>query len=252
MLSDFTPIIHRLPGRTIRIWPIADVHIGARECDLDGFKSFLRRVQACEDDYLVLVGDLLNNATRSSVSDVYEETIPPSAQIEKAVEILYPTKDRILGCVGGNHELRTKKDVDLSPLYAVMLMLGKGELYRDNMCFIRVVLGDKVRDNYTMLLVHGKSANKKRHFAYSVEGVDAVISGHTHDGIVEKPAALVFTNKNNVTVRPIVSVTATSWLTYGGYAARALCLAKATSNPQCLELPWTGSNSTRGQMRVIW
>lgn len=252
MISDFTPIIHRLPGRTIRIWPVADVHIGARECDLGGFTSFLRRVQACEDDYLVLVGDLLNNATRSSVSDVYEETLPPSAQIEKAVEILYPTRDRILGCVGGNHELRSKKDVDLSPLYAVMLMLGKGELYRDNLCFIRVVLGDKVSDNYTMLLVHGKSANKKRHFAYSVEGVDAVISGHTHDGIVEKPAALVFTNKNNVTVRPIVSVTATSWLTYGGYAARALCLPKATSNPQCIELPWTGSNSIKGQMRVIW
>ena len=252
MLDDFTPIIHRLEGRTIRVWPIADVHIGARECDLGGFTSFLRRVQACEDDYLVLVGDLLNNATRSSVSDVYEEMLPPSAQIDKAVELLSPVADRILGAVGGNHELRSKKDVDLSPLYAVMLMLGKGELYRDNLCFIRVVLGEKVSDNYTMLLVHGKSANKKRHFAYSVEGVDAIISGHTHDGIVEKPAALVFSTRNTITVRPIVSVTATSWLDYGGYAARALCLAKTTSNPQCIELPWTGSNSIKGQMRVIW
>lgn len=252
MLSDFTPIIHRLDGRTIRIWPVADVHIGARECDLRGFTSFLRRVQADDGSYIVLVGDLLENATRSSVSDVYEETLPPSAQIEKAVELLSPVADKILGSVGGNHELRTKKDVDLSPLYAVMLMLGKGELYRDNLCFIRVVLGDKVSDNYTMLLVHGKSANKKRQFDMAVHGVDAIIAGHTHSGIVERPAAIVFSNKNTISVRPILSVTATSWLDYGGYAARALCLPKATSNPQCIELPWTGSNSIKGQMRVIW
>ena len=41
MLDDFTPIIHELPGRTIKVWAVADVHIGARECDMDGFKRFL-------------------------------------------------------------------------------------------------------------------------------------------------------------------------------------------------------------------
>lgn len=40
MISDFTPIVHTLEGRTIRVWAVADVHIGAKECDLDGFKAF--------------------------------------------------------------------------------------------------------------------------------------------------------------------------------------------------------------------
>lgn len=31
MLDDFTPIIHQLDGRTIKVWAVADVHIGAKE-----------------------------------------------------------------------------------------------------------------------------------------------------------------------------------------------------------------------------
>lgn len=53
MIDDFTPIINRLEGRTIRVWPIADVHIGARECDMDGFAKFLKRVEADDDSYIV-------------------------------------------------------------------------------------------------------------------------------------------------------------------------------------------------------
>lgn len=253
MIGDFTPIIHRLDGRTVKVWAVADVHIGARECDLEGFKRFLRRVSDDEDSYLVICGDLLNNGLKDSLTNVYEEVIPPSAQLDKAVELLTPVKDRILGCVGGNHEARSKKAVDLDPLYAVMCMVRKQDLYRSNMAFIRVRLGKGgTRDTYALMLVHGKTANKKRQFAYSVEGVDAIISGHTHDGIVEKPARIVFEHNNKVSIRPIVSLTATSWLDYGGYAAAGLYTPKATSDPQALLLEYAGTNKHRGNVRVVW
>ena len=263
MLEDFTPIVHRMDGRTIRVYAVADVHIGARECDLAGFERFVKRIKGEPDSYLVLVGDMLNNGIRaaSCPTNPYDEVLTPRQQVDKCVELLLPVADRILGAVGGNHEARSRKAVDLDPMYEVMALLRIPELYRQNMAFLRIVLGKgsrndshrhMTRDSYTLMLVHGSTANKKRRFAYAVEGVDAIVSAHTHDGIVEKPARLVFTNRNNVIVKPLVSLTATSWLSYGGYGAAALYQPKATSDPQCLELEFTGSNNATGQIRVIW
>lgn len=253
MLDDFTPIVHRLDGRTVKVWAIADVHIGAKECDLAGFKRHIARIASDPDSYIVLVGDMLNNGLKDSLTNVYEEVLPPHAQIEKCAELLEPVKDRILGAVGGNHEARTKLAVDLDPMCAVMCILGRQELYRQNMAFIRVCLKrNSTKDNHTLLLIHGKSERAKRNFAYSLEGVDAVISGHTHNGIVEKPARIVFTGKNRVVIKPLVSLTANSWLGYGGYAAAAMYRPAATSAPQYLELEFTGSNAVDGQIRVVW
>lgn len=252
MLDDFVPIIHKLDGRTIRVWAVADVHIGARECDLEGFRRFLSKLGA--NDYIVLCGDLVNNGIAGSHSSIYEEAIMPGmAQVERAVELLTPIKDKILGAVGGNHEARSRKAVDLDPMYTIMCMMGIQHLYRTNFAMLRVILANgNTKQRYALMLIHGKTENKKRQFAYSVEGVDAIISGHTHNGVVEKPARLVFTSRNNVLVKPLVSLTATSWLSYGGYAAAALYKPAATSAPQCLELEYVNSNDIEGQLRVIW
>ena len=90
VLDDFVPIIHELAGRDIRLYPVADVHIGAAEAALPEFEAFLRKVEDDPDAYVCIVGDLLNNAVKSSVSDVYRETMSPSAAVDYAVERLQP------------------------------------------------------------------------------------------------------------------------------------------------------------------
>lgn len=263
MLDDFTPILHRLPGRDTRIYAVGDVHIGAKEADVDGFSKFIEKVSREDGSYIVIVGDVLDFGTKSSMTNVYEQTMPPHLQIDKAVELLRPVADKILGCVGGNHERRGVRETDQDPLYAVCSMLrrdgGKGttlqDIYRPNMAFLRIKLKNDEsasKEAYSLLLVHGKTENKKRHFANAIEGVDAIVSGHTHNGLVEKPARLVFTHNNNVIVRPLVSLTATSWLGYSAYAAQGLYLPKATSDPQCLILEFKNSNNVRGNIRVSW
>lgn len=242
-----------MEGRTIKVWAIADVHIGAREADIPGFTGFLRRVEDDLDSFIVLVGDIINNGLKDSLTNVYEEILPPSLQIDKAVELLEPVADRILGAVGGNHEARSRKAVDMDPMHTIMVRLGIGHLYRANMAFLRIILErGNTKSRHALLLVHGKTANKKRRFAYSVEGVDAIISGHTHDGLVEKPARLVFNSQNVVSIQPLVSLTATSWLDYGGYAAAGLFEPKATGCPQCLELEYAATNNRQPRIRVIW
>jgi len=253
MLDDFTPIIHHLPGRDTRIYAIGDTHIGAREADIEGLKKFIAKIAEERDSYVVLLGDLINNGLKDSKTNCYEEIASPSAQIDMAVELFTPIKDKILGAVGGNHEARTKRAADLDPAYAICLMLSIGELYRPNLAAIRVILKrGNTKNRYALLLVHGKTANKKRQFSYATDGFDAIISGHTHSGLVEKPAKLVFTSGNKVVVKPVISLTATSWLSYGGYAAASLYTPSATSSPQALVLEFSGTNNHNGDIRVVW
>lgn len=253
MLDDFDLIRHSLGPRTIRVWALADAHIGARECDMDGLMAFVRKIGADPDSYLVLVGDILNNGIKDSLTNVYEETMPPSMQVQAAVDLLRPVADRILGVVGGNHERRSAKAVDLDPMYIVCVHLGLESLYRPNMAFVRVSMRNgRVQQVYNLLITHGRSAAAKRRFAYSVEGVDAIITGHTHDGILEKPARLCVTNAGNIVIKPLISLTATSWLRYGGYGAAAMYQPKTTSDPQHLVLEFSNSNNRRGEIRVVW
>lgn len=254
MIDDFTPILHTLEGRTIKLYAIGDVHIGAKEADIEGFKAFISRLQNEDDSYICVVGDILNNGLRDSLSNVYEETIPPSIQVEYAAEILEPVKHKILGCVGGNHEYRSIKSVDYDPLFQVMTFLRIPELYRQNFAFVRINLErGNTKEHYALYLTHGKSANKQKQFAQAgVEGVDAVVCGHTHNGLVQKHSRMVLTTRNNVIMRPIVELTATSWLRYGGYAARAQMIPSVTSDPQALLLEFTGTNQRDGSISVIW
>lgn len=253
MIDDFTAIVHTLPGRTIRVWAIADVHIGSKECDLDGFEKFVKKVASEQDSYIVICGDLANNGIKDSVTNVYDETMPPQSQIEKAVELLTPVSEKILAAVGGNHERRTKKAVDVDVMHYIMCLLRVPELYRPNMAFIRVVLEKGTTcDHYALMLTHGKTANKKKQFVSVVEGVDAVITAHTHTPDVLMPSRIRFATNNKIKVHNVISLTACSWLDPGGYSLAGLYLPQATSRPQCLELPFINSNDIKGVPRVIW
>lgn len=108
MLSDYEPIIWELPGRTIRVWAVADVHIGA-DTNLEAFRAFLKRVLADDASYIVICGDMLDNAITGSVASIYGAS--PFQQVEECAELLRPLADagKILGVVGGNHEARTKR-----------------------------------------------------------------------------------------------------------------------------------------------
>lgn len=253
MLDDFTPIVHKLDGRTIRVWAVADVHIGAKECDLAGFSKFLAKIHGNPDDYLLLCGDLINNGIKDSLTSVYDETMPPQEQINTAVELLEPVADKILGCVSGNHEQRSNKQVGIDPMQYISSLLHVPEVFRQNMAFIRVNLErGNTKDHYALMLTHGKSATKKKNFTAIVEGVDACIFAHTHTPDVLMPSRIRFTTSNRVVTHTVVSMTACSWLRAGGYSLAGLYAPQAVSRPQALLLEFTGSNTTRGNVRVVW
>ncbi len=245
MLGDFELITHDLTGgHDVTIIPISDVHLGAAECMEQEFIEFIDRVRQTENVYLTLGGDLLNNATKSSVSNIYDEVYRPSTAKRMMANILEPVRDRILCAVGGNHERRSSKDVDDDITYDIMAKLDIENLYRENVAFLKIQMGretdangnrsrGKLRPTYCIAVTHGSGGgvltgagvNRNERFGYALDNVDALIVGHTHKPYTTQPGKVyVDLNNNKVSVKPFKVISSTSWLSFGGYAAQKMLL----------------------------
>jgi len=249
MLSDFEMIVREFPEKNgIRIYPIFDIHLGARESLEKEWTAFSKRILNEPNSYLVLGGDLINNGTLSSVTNPFEEIYRPREQKKIMTEMLLPLKDRILCAVQGNHE-RRNRDVDNDIIYDIMCKLDIEDLYRENIAFLSISFGNKRNNSrynpvYTFAVSHGAGGgaltgggvNRAERFAYSMSGVDALIVGHTHKPLVTSPAQLVVDHQNRkVYVKPFKVIVATSWLSWGGYAAQKL-LTPTAHVPQIVNL----------------
>lgn len=229
MQGEFDLIVHRF-GKDldyINVYPLGDLHVGSKEFDMDKWKRWKKMVMSDPNAVVVSIGDLVENGTKRSVgSGVYDQTMSPSEQKRWLMKELLPMKDKLLCAVQGNHEDRTKKDSDNCAMYDVMLLLGKEDLYRESAGFVKIGLGEKQHDRqwtYTLALFHGASKFKTRVMGYAIDGIDALITGHIHQGESYFPAKIVVDSKNEtVSMRGFTRLVTTPFLKFGGYGAKAM------------------------------
>ena len=255
MIPDTQAIFRLLPPEDARVYVLGDCHIGASDCDMKGLQAFLDKVRDEDNAYLVMVGDIIQNSLKSSVGSVYIDQIaPPSEQKQMAHQMLYAVKDKILCAVGGNHEARSLKEVDDDPLYDVFCTMGIQSVYRRDMAFLRVKLGDNTNCVFSFLAMHGKSETKQKYFSYAIEGIDIYCTGHVHTGKVTKPAKLVFTKAGKVKMQDMVHIVGTSWLDYSkcGYAATSQYMPQKTGDPACVVLTYRGTHKYDKKFHVEW
>jgi len=229
MSNEFDLIVRRYDKDTpyLNLYPLGDLHVGAREFDHDKWKRWKKMVMDDKHSAIVCIGDLIENGNKRSVgAGVYDQTMSPSEQKRWLMKELLPMKDKILCAVQGNHEDRTKKDSDNCAMYDVMLLLGLEHLYRETSGFVKVGLGEKQHDRqwtYTFALFHGASKFKTRVMGYAIDGIDALITGHIHQGESYFPAKIVVDSKNEtVTMRGFTRMVTTPFLKFGGYGAKAM------------------------------
>jgi len=152
----------------------------------------------------------------------------------------------------GNHEYRSIDEVDDCPLYDVMAKFDLEDIYRENMAFMKISLGEKSIDRqytYTVVLGHGVSKNKTEMFGYSVDGMDVFITGHTHQPASTFPAKIVIDPHNNkVSLVEYTHVTVPSFQMLGGYALKGMYLPQSYSKIPVIEL---GGENKKG-VSVHW
>lgn len=255
MKSDFDIISRSIKSENAVIYPISDVHLGDFLCREKEWQEFCSRIISEKNAYIILAGDMINNATKSSVSNVYDEVMRPQEQKYRMCGYLEPIKNRIICAVSGNHEDRSLKDADDSPMYDIMCKLNIEDLYRPNMSFAKVSVGNTKKQNtYMICAMHtGSSIKRNEDYSNMIDGIDIMIYGHTHKGSITKPSKIIFDAHNNrITQKDIIVMTAQSWLSYGGYASRKqLSASSPAQNSNMQRLLLSGVNGNKS-IKIIW
>ena len=273
MRSDFDLIVHRLPEcKEARLYIIGDLHVGAIEANVKGWEDFCQKILQDKNAYICILGDMVNNATRSSVSNVFNDAMSefprPREQKRYLMGALKSLTERILCIVPGNHENRSGKDADDEPLYDVACKLDLEDIYRPNAAFVKVCFGNRDRggqtvplQTYVLACLHGSgggiytgaTVNRNERFGMVLDGVDVLAVGHTHKGTVSKPSKIVVDiHSNIVTQKSMTVISACSWLSYGGYAMRKMLLPSQAQDPDQPQTLLLGGTRYGRYIKTVW
>lgn len=216
----------------------ADEHLGDEHCDIKRLLQRIEYVKSTPNAYCILNGDIIDNATRTSIGDIYAQEFNPMEQLQKAVDLFEPIKDKILCITHGNHENRTYKKEGINLSYLIAKQLGLSERYTPTSATLFVRLGEesnrykesngsgKYRQIcYTVYVLHGSGGGRKEGAKAirladmaSIIDTDIYIHAHTHLPMIMKQAFhRIDTRNNTVALVDKLFVNTASNLNYGGY-----------------------------------
>ena len=228
---------------SIEIYTLADWHIGDKYCNISEIKDTLNYIKNTPNAYAILNGDLMNNATKQSVSDCYAEEMKPQEQLQTLCDLIEPIKDKVLFITQGNHEARTYKTdgIDLTAIMAKQLGIYDKYARVGGVLFLR--FGEDRKHHrrmcYTFYITHGSGGGKKEGGKAnglcdlaSIVDTDIYIHAHTHLPMVIKENFYRLDNKNSCVAeveKLFVNTAAT--LSYGGYGQQFKFKPANTTSP---------------------
>jgi predicted phosphodiesterase len=215
----------------LELHTFADEHIGDAHCDIPRLKERIAYVADTPNAYCIMNGDILDYASRSSIGDIETREFNIMGQLEKAVELFTPIKDKIIAITNGNHENRgyRKEGFDISKMIA--MQLGLGDVYAPAAALIFLRFGKQSPRHegrpmrYTIFANHGTGGGRKEGAKAirladmaSVCDADIFLHAHTHLPMVMKQGFFRIDpcNSSVANVTKLFVNTAAN-LDYGGY-----------------------------------
>lgn len=221
---------------SIELHTFADEHIGDEHSDIKRVMERIEYVKNTPNAYCIMNGDIMDNATKTSIGDTYTQVFNPMEQLAKAVELFAPIKDKILCITHGNHENRTykKEGINLSRLIANQLGLEDRYTPTSAVLFLRVGENNFRESNgsgkrrqicYTLYVLHGSGGGRKEGAKAirladmaSVIDTDIYIHSHTHLPMIMKQGYHRIDGRNNAVAHVTkLFVNTAANLDYGGY-----------------------------------
>ena len=200
---------------------LGDIHYGSPQCDVPRFLAMLDYC-VTKKIYLLLMGDLVEMATRYSVGGgVYEQEFPGQSQVEWMIEKLQPAAKNglIVGSHAGNHEERVYNATGIDISKAICRELGV--TYLGDACWSSFKVGSQ---RYAVYTLHGRTgARYDGTVLKAVENIstsfyaDLVAMGHAHKQVSGNIVVETVINDRVVRKKKFIVVTG-SYLKYdGGY-----------------------------------
>lgn len=222
---------------SVELHTFADEHIGDEHSDIKRVIERIEYVKNTPNAYCIMNGDIMDNATKTSIGDTYTQVFNPMEQLARAVELFTPIKDKILCITHGNHENRTykKEGINLSRLIADQLGLSDRYTPTSATLFIRMGEETKRKESrgsgmhrqicYTLYVLHGSGGGRKEGAKAirladmaSVIDTDIYIHSHTHLPMIMKQAYHRIDPRNStVALVTKLFVNTAANLNYGGY-----------------------------------
>jgi predicted phosphodiesterase len=215
----------------LEIHTLSDWHIGDKSCKTNEIKSVVEYIKNTPYAYAILNGDLMNNATKQSVSDSYAEVMTPTEQLQTLCELIEPIKDKVLFITQGNHEHRTYKTdgIDLTALMAKQLGIYDKYARVGGVLFVRFGRLNGNQHNrkacYTFYITHGSGGGKREGSKAnglcdlaSIVDTDIYLHSHTHlPMIIKENFFRIDTSNSCVKEVEKLFINAAASLSYGGY-----------------------------------
>ena len=230
----------------------ADEHIGDEHCDIKNLISRIEYVRNTPNAYCILNGDILDNATKTSIGDTYTQEFNPMEQLKRAVALFEPIKDKILCITHGNHENRTYRKEGINLSYLIARQLGLDDRYTSTSAVLFIRFGKmangrkesngsgKVRKIcYTMYVLHGSGGGRKEGAKAirladmaSIIDTDIYIHSHTHLPMIMKQGFHRIDIPNSAVAKvDKLFVNTAANLKYGGYGEAGEFKPSSTDTP---------------------
>ncbi len=247
--DDFSPIktIEKdfSEHREVMLLVLNDLHIGAPGCNIDKIIRYLQEIKHIPNAYIILNGDLMNNANNLGKSSPLENALSPMNE-QKVIHTLFSDpiiKDKIICSTSGNHESGARaKDSGLDSLVTPMATLDILDAYARYMA--QIVL--KVKCPYTksgtsefrILVRHGSGMGGKSgkvieemfNTLKSFGNYDMVIQGHTHKNLMAIDDRLLRSGKFSTIKKSVVPVNVPSLEEASQYAMESAYPPPNTDN----------------------
>ena len=236
----------------LEIHIFADEHIGDEHCDMENLSKRIEYVKNNPNAYCILNGDILDNATRTSIGDIYAQEFNPMEQLKRANEIFSPIKDKIICVTHGNHEARTYRKEGINLSYLIASQLGIADKYTPTSALLFIRFGKSKRGLketngsgnirklcYTIYTLHGSGGGRKEGAKAirladmsSIVDADIYIHSHTHLPMIMKQGYYRI-DKPNSKVAHVVKlfVNTAANLKYGGYGEAQEFKPSSTDTP---------------------
>lgn len=210
---------------TLELFIISDVHVGDNAYEEQAFLKFVDEIASVENRYVILAGDLIDNALKHSKTNSYKATMSPRDQKKYICRVLDKIKHKILCIVDGNHEMRSSDASDNNVGEDIAMILGVQSLYREDEAVLKITFGKKEnsrRQCYTANVFHGSGGGATPGAAINSVVrrsnnivADFYVCGHFHNKVVHKNRVRLIDLQNKM-IRYVTRlfVVSSSWKGY--------------------------------------
>lgn len=180
--------------KSVLIKPIGDIHLGARNCDVEYLKRMIDFIKTHPNAYMLGMGDyadcIYGSDKRFDIESVDLKYKTPEDQINALYKLFKPIKHKIIGLLTGNHEEKIRKlaGCDLTRILASKLEVP----YIGISSFISLSFHTKKerihRNKINIYAHHGYFGGREKGSKVSnlmkisrVYDADVYLIGHCHD-----------------------------------------------------------------------